>query len=129
MPRAKRKVGRPCKLTPEVHGAIVANVGRGAFAWVAARAAGICPATFHLWMQKGDAGDPDFSEFSEDVHKAAAGARLEAEAAVRKGRPVDWLRLGPGRDRGGGEPGWTERQEVTGTDGGPIEHVIRIVRE
>ena len=129
VPKRARKPGRPCKLTPDVHGRIVAEVGRGAFPWVAARKYGISPSTFYLWMQLGDDGDPQYSEFSEDVHKAAAGARIEAETAVRRTRPVDWLRIGPGRDRGSTEPGWTDRQEVTRTDGGPIEHVIRIVRE
>lgn len=126
---AKRKPGRPCKLTPEVHGKIVGEVGRGIFPWVAARMAGIAPRTFYEWMAAGDADDPRFAQFAHDVHQAAAQARGEAEAAVRQQRPIDWLRIGPGRDRGGTEPGWTERTEVTGVDGAPLEVIVRVVRE
>ena len=38
--------------------------------------------------------------------QAHAQARLAAEVAVHKARPLDWLKCGPGRQQAG-RPGWT----------------------
>jgi len=108
MPASSRRTGRKTKLTPEIHQRIVAYIRAGAFDWVAAQACGIVSSTFYLWLQQGDAGDPQFLEFSEDVRRARAASRLAAEVEFRKDDPQFWLRCGPGKDRPG-EPGWTDR--------------------
>lgn len=114
--------GRPTKLTPEVHQRIVAFIRSGAFAWVAAEAAGISKTTFHRWIQQGEAETRGrYYDFAEDVRQAKAQARVAAEIEVRKLSPATWLRFGPGRDRPE-EPGWTDQRQLTGPDGG---HVLK----
>lgn len=114
-PKAK-KPGRPSLLTSEVQDKICAYIRSGAFAWVAAGAAGIGNSTFQAWMAS---AEPQFREFQEHVARAKAEGRVLAETQVRTTRPDLWLRLGPGRDKPG-EPGWTESSQVTGADGGPV---------
>lgn len=122
------RVGRPSKLTPELQAKIVAGVRLGAFPSIAARAAGIGSSTFYRWMQAGERGRKRFREFREEVGRAAAEARQAAEWEVRKTNPLAWLRYGPGRSKPG-RPGWTDAKEITGEDAGPVQHVVRIVRE
>src|SRR5665809_23115 len=45
-------MARPCKLTPERQERIVAGLRGGAFAEVAARAAGVSPSTFYVWLER-----------------------------------------------------------------------------
>ncbi len=42
--------GRKSKLTPETQDKIVSYTRSGAFAWVAAQAAGVGKSTVHRWM-------------------------------------------------------------------------------
>jgi len=79
-------------------------------------------------MQAGERETKRFREFREDVERAAAEARQAAEWEVRKTNPLAWLRYGPGRDRPG-KPGWTDAKQITGEDAGPVEHIVRVVRE
>ena len=115
--------GRKTKLTPELHQSIVAYIRAGAFDWVAAQACGIASSTFYLWLQQGDAGDPQFVEFSEDVRRARAESRLAAEVEIRRDDPQFWLRCGPGKNRPS-EPGWTERPATV-----EMPHVTIIVTD
>lgn len=120
-------MGRKTKLTPEVEKIIVDYISRGAYAWVAAEAAGIDRWTFWHWMKLGEKsheGDR-FAAHRRFYHKvcgAKAEARLKAETAVFDNMPFNWLRTGPGRERIG-EPGWTEKQqhEISGPGGKPVE--------
>lgn len=107
-----RHPGRPAMLTEETEKLILAAIGGGAFAWAAAAAAGVSSTAFHRWMAD---PRPEYQEFAEKVRKARARARIGAELRVYKERPLDWLRVGPGRDREG-EPGWTDpgKVQVTG---------------
>lgn len=105
-------MGRPSLLTPERHRAIVAAIRAGSYDWVAAQANGVNPATFILWMRRGERERKrPYFQFFEDVRVARAQARLSAEIEVRKDHPFNWLRFGPGREREG-EAGWTESSEI-----------------
>jgi transposase-like protein len=107
----KRPAHRKTKLTPEVQQKIVDAILEGAYDWVAARAVGINQDTFYYWLQRGEAGESPYSEFSEAVGHARAEARRGAEAAVRKSDPLSWLMKGPGRERPG-EPGWASPSDT-----------------
>ena len=116
--------GRRTKLSPEVHQQIVAIIRAGSYDWVAAEAAGIGKSTYYRWMERGEASAAEpYRSFWSAVRQARAQARVAAEIEVRRDNPFNWLRYGPGRDRAG-EPGWTERHELAGTDGAPVRFTL-----
>jgi len=113
--------GRRSKYDADVHRTIVKYITDGAFDWVASEAAGIGKSTFYRWLESGEKYPKSrYREFWEDVCKARADARMSAEIKVKRDNPFNWLRYGPGRDRPGA-PGWTEQQQITGPDSGPVE--------
>ena len=66
-------MGRPCKLTPEVHQRIVQFLRHGNSQKAAAEAAGIHEATLQRWLAEGEASAQScFREFCEDCKKAQA---------------------------------------------------------
>jgi hypothetical protein len=96
------------RLTPAVQQAITAYIRAGGFPHVAAEAAGVPRAVFQRWLRRGqEAGARRaYRQFAAAVRQALAQARLGAEIAVLKNRPLDWLKCGPGREAPG-SPGWT----------------------
>ncbi len=111
-------VGRPGRppgsvsLTNEIAETIINYIQAGAFAYVAAEAAGISERTFHDWMARGEdrhfarKPTPKLRRFAKAVRTAQAQARLAAEATVYNKNPEYWLshaaRSRPGRE------GWTD---------------------
>lgn len=89
-------MGRPCKLTPEVHQRIVQFLRHGNSQKAAAEAAGITESTLQLWLAKGASGKNRFSEFSEDCKKAQAEWQasmvrvVERHAVGADGLPSTW---------------------------------------
>lgn len=92
---------RPTKLSEEVQQRAVALLRQGNYIETAARIAGISPATYHGWRERGEADlhagmRTEFSEFFE----ATTRARAEGEATLLQqirlaaqgadGRPGDW---------------------------------------
>lgn len=66
-------MGRPCKLTPEVHQRIVQFLRHGNSQKAAAEAAGVSEATFQRWLAEGEKSPRSkFREFCEDCKKAQA---------------------------------------------------------
>jgi len=111
--------GRKCKLTPEAERIILDALRKGAFAHVAAAAAGIDDATLRRYLAS---DDERFKPFQAAYEVAKAGARIDAEARVFQDDPLAWLRLGPGRATDE-RPGWTDppkRLEHSGPGGGPV---------
>ncbi|MGZ6372703.1 MAG: hypothetical protein ACXWL8_04835, partial [Candidatus Limnocylindria bacterium] len=76
-------MARPSKLTPERRKAIIDMIGYGVFAETAARAAGISPSTYYLWLQRGNAGEAPFSEFSDAVRAREAAVEVEAVSVLK----------------------------------------------
>jgi hypothetical protein len=95
-------------LTPELQKNIVSFIRAGGFPHVAAEAAGLPREVFARWRARGRRKDapPAYRDFERAVCEAEAQARLDTEASVRKGKPLDWLKAGPGKDRAD-NPGWT----------------------
>jgi hypothetical protein len=87
---------------------IAAYVRAGGFPHIAAEAAGVPAAVFDDWMRRGRSprARPVCREFFLEVTKAAAQARLGAEIAALKDKPMDWLKSGPGKEAKD-RPGWT----------------------
>lgn len=68
-------MGRPLKLTRDVMKTLESVFSRGQTSVrTACAAAGIAPATFYAWMSRGEAGDPEFVEFSDAIKRARAAA-------------------------------------------------------
>jgi hypothetical protein len=106
---------RKTRLTSEIVEAIAERVRQGAFPYVAAQSVGIPKSTFYDWMAQGEAGSRPYSELSDKVRTAQAEARKDAETRVFREKPLEWLRLGPGRD------GWTEPGKLDVTvQGNPL---------
>jgi hypothetical protein len=119
--------GRPTSLTPEVERQVVRAIRKGVYDWVAAQAAGISRRTFYEWMRRGKRGgkrDAQFAAFRAKVEQARAEARAGAEEWVRREMPLQWLRLGPGREREGA-PGWTQAVEAVEAREGEAEQKPR----
>jgi hypothetical protein len=102
MPRQRHE------LTPQVQQTITAYIRSGGFPQVAAEAAGVPRAVFERWLRRGQKGrgPARYRAFHAAVLQAQAQARLSAELAILSGKPLDWLRSGPGRATTD-SPGWT----------------------
>lgn len=75
--------------------------------------------------------DARYRDFADRVVRAHAQARLSREIAVANTNPLAWLRLGPGRDRGPDEPGWTEParpSEPVPQPGAVPPEAVRVIR-
>jgi transposase len=84
-------VGRPTKLTPQVHERIVGLIEAGSYAEPAARAAGISASTFYSWMERGELEeDGIFREFREAIKRAEAVAEVSAVKVVTSAMPRSW---------------------------------------
>lgn len=96
------------RLTPQVQKDIVALLRAGAFAHVAAEAAGVRWALYRRWLTRGKKAGPKtrFHVFRTEVMRATAQARARAELEVYQKSPLLWLKHGPGRERHA-RPGWT----------------------
>lgn len=79
------RIGRPTKLTPELHAVIVASIEGGNYAETAAALAGIHRDTFYGWMERGRRGEQPFADFSDAVTRARAKAEADAVETVRAG--------------------------------------------
>ena len=94
--------------TPAVQKTIAAFVRAGGYPLVAAEAAGVPREAFEEWVRRGEAdGAPKkYRDFVEALRQAEAQARLNAEVAAVKEKPMDWLRAGPGKETAT-RPGWS----------------------
>jgi hypothetical protein len=94
-------------LTAEVEKTITAYVRAGGYPHIAAEAAGISREVFEEWLHRGEAGRPaKYRRFVEKLRQAEAQARLNAEVAAFKDKPMDWLKAGPGKETAA-KPGWS----------------------
>lgn len=89
-------MARPTKLTPEVEERIVRAIRAGNYPEVAAAHAGIHPATYYRWMERGElAGsapeDDAFRRFRSEVERSLADAEAaEVGLIVQAARGGSW---------------------------------------
>ena len=84
-------MSRPTKLTPDVQQTLVFALSEGATIEHACDYAGINPDTFYAWMQRGAAGEAEFSEFSESVTRARGrGVVTDLSTISKAGLAGDW---------------------------------------
>jgi hypothetical protein len=104
------------RLTLALQEKIAAYIRAGGFAHVAAEAAGLPREVFARWLQRGESpGSPaNYRTFARAIREAEAQTRLQAELNVRKDKPLDWLKAGPGK-AAADNPGWTNPGKADGT--------------
>ncbi len=80
------RLGRPSKLTPDVHDAIIKSIREGNYIQVAAHRAGVHAGTVFRWMQEAEQGHPDptRTKFRDAVLEAQAQAEAEMVSLVRR---------------------------------------------
>jgi hypothetical protein len=95
------------RLTLALQEKIAAFIRAGGFAHVAAEAAGLPREVFARWLARGEGADApaNYRGFARAIREAEAQGRLQAELNVRKAKPLDWLKAGPGKARAD-NPGW-----------------------
>lgn len=99
--------------TADLTKTITAYLVAGGTPHVAAGAAGVPRSTFRHWLKRGHGpdADPACRHFRAAVRQAHAQSRLDAEVAVRKSKPLDWLRYGPGKGSAR-RPDWTAARKA-----------------
>jgi hypothetical protein len=115
----------PRSPTPAVQQTIVAYIRAGGFPHVAAEAAGVPRTVFMTWLRRGEKpkAAAHYRAFYEAVLQARAEARMRAEIAAFKNRPLDWLRSGPGKEKPD-NPGWTGNVKAA-TGQGPGDAMLQ----
>lgn len=118
------KMGRKTKLNEDTQARIVEAIRAGNYLDTAARYAGIDPVTFFRWMERGarEDAEPLYAEFREAVEEAKASAEVRAVLRIQQAAndgtwqaAAWWLeRTRPKKF------GRFDRQEVTGSEGGPV---------
>lgn len=83
-------MGRPSKLDDLTAKRIVDAIARGLPRRTAARIANVVPSTLALWLQKGRAGDPLYSDFSDRVKAAEARGEDEIVQLLRGHAKTSW---------------------------------------
>lgn len=129
---SKKKTGRPSKLTPDVHEAIIRSLVFGASDFAACTAAGIAERTFYGWMERGqDAEDLEdeglpvagieipYMQFAQDVRQARGHAVSSAESMLFFSDPGAWLTRGPQARTRHDRDGWSQQVAVIAPSGGP----------
>ncbi len=86
--------GRPSKFTEETRRTIVSAIRAGNYRDSAALYAGIDERTFYRWMARGEAEEPGYCQFCQDIKKAEGFAQVSslgiiARAAV--GSPIEYM--------------------------------------
>lgn len=124
--------GRPTKLTPEKHAAIIAAIRAGASRQAAAASVGVAYNTLREWVARGDERHADreptedFAAFAADLHTAEAEFEQSLIQQVvsysAMGDKPDWR--GPAwllERRFSQQWGKTTKTELTGKDGGSLK--------
>jgi hypothetical protein len=113
--------------TAELLKTVTAYLVAGGTPHVAAEAAGVPRSLYNRWMRLGrePGSDPVCGHFRAAVRQAHAQSRLDAEISVRKNKPLDWLRYGPGKGCSR-RPDWTAAYKAparpAGSRANPLLH-------
>ena len=84
-------LGRPTSLTAELQREICDLLADAIPIATACELVAIAPSTFHAWMNRGESGEGPYSEFSEAVTRARAGAKAKLLRIIdRAAENNDW---------------------------------------
>ena len=114
-------MARPTKLTPEVHEAIVDGINAGLTYRLSCARAGVTPATFYKWLEKGEGAQSGaLMEFFDAVERAKSDSALRLVSQITLQAPTDWRAAAFILERRFPDD-YGRRTEVTGKDGGPVK--------
>ena len=127
--------GRKTKLTPEVQEIIVDGINAGLTLGLTCARAGVTPATFYNWLEKGEAAKSGvLMEFFNAVERAKADSALRLVSQITLQAPTDWRAAAFMLERRFPDD-YGKRSEITGKDGGPVkvdtktQHVFQPTQE
>ena len=127
--------GRPTKLTPEVRDLIVDGINAGLTFGLTCARAGVSPATFYRWLDRGETAKSGvFREFCDTVSRAKADSALRLVSQITLQAPTDWRAAAFLLERRFPDD-YGKRSEITGKDGGPVkveaktQHVFQPTQE
>lgn len=128
-PKDPKPIGRPTKLTAETQEAIIKAIKAGATHETAAMSAGISRTTFYDWKAKGEAGEEEFTDFSDalKIAEAQGTIKLLERIQIASEDPKLWPAAAWILERRYPEIYGKQRLELTGKNGGPIESTFRVV--
>ena len=113
--------GRPTKLTPDVQDLIVDGINAGLTFGLTCARAGVNPATFYRWLEKGETAKSGvYSEFCDTVSRAKADSALRLVSQITLQAPTDWRAAAFLLERRFPDD-YGKRSEITGKDGGPVK--------
>ena len=113
--------GRPTKLTPDVQETIVDGINAGLTYGMSCARAGVNPATFYRWLEKGETANVGrYSEFCDAVSRAKADSALRLLSQITLQAPTDWRAAAFILERRFPDD-YGKRTEVTGKDDGPVK--------
>ena len=113
--------GRPTKLTPEVQDLIVDGINAGLTFGLTCARAGVNPATFYRWLEKGETAKSGvYSEFCDTVSRAKADSAMRLVSQITLQAPTDWRAAAFLLERRFPDD-YGKRSEITGKDGGPVK--------
>ena len=114
-------MARPTKLTPDVQDLIVDGINAGLTFGLSCSRAGVHPATFYRWLEKGETANVGrYSEFCDAVSRAKADSALRLVSQITLQAPTDWRAAAFMLERRFPDD-YGRRTEVTGKDGGPVK--------
>ena len=108
-------------MTPDVQETIVDGINAGLTFGMSCARAGVNPATFYRWLEKGEtAKSGAFREFCDTVSRAKADSALRLVSQITLQAPTDWRAAAFMLERRFPDD-YGKRTEVTGKDGGPVK--------
>lgn len=120
---AKGKGGRPTKLTAETKERLVRAIQQGNYYEPACKYAGITYSAFRQWMKKGEAGEPKYAQFFEDIKKAEAAAEIRMIQEWQRQAPEDWKAIATFLERRYPDR-WGKKDRIAAEHSGLIFQVV-----
>ena len=86
-------MGRPTKLTPELHDTIIKHIRAGNYIETACAGAGVHVSSYHIWRRKGlldpPHTNPQYAKFVEAVDLARSEAEMRNVAIINRAAVLD----------------------------------------
>lgn len=121
-------IGRPTDCTPEVTRRICEALRAGCTRDAAAAAGLVSRTAMATWIRKGNDGVEPYAQFVQEVQRAEDEAEQLLLLTIQAQAPQDWKAAAWILERRRPHHwGRTQRHELTGADGGPVQLAAQVV--